>query len=175
MAHSINWLWEISRRAAALTPQNQVKIMTNVIVSVVNQQQLELLRVLVSTIPGMRIVDEMVVNEHIENTTECIKAAILVMNEEKLFKNRYDYTWLKLALDCMSLGVKFDSAESFRCFLLTFIAEEETPSESTISKKMVVARGELFNWHYSDCKNEQERQRRNNIVKRFFHLIRQKS
>lgn len=46
------------------------------------------------------------------------------------------------------------------------------PSESSVSKMMDAARGQLFNWTFSDTSDAQETTRRNNIVKRFFNLMR---
>ena len=39
-------------------------------------------------------------------------------------------------------------------------------------KMMDAARGQLFNWTFSDTSDAQETTRRNNIVKRFFNLMR---
>ena len=48
----------------------------------------------------------------------------------------------------------------------------EKKLEVSLSKMMDMARGQLFHWTFSDTSDAQETTRRNNIVKRFFCLMR---
>ena len=52
------------------------------------------------------------------------------------------------------------------------VDEAAVPCESSISKMMDMARGQLFYWTFSDTSDAQETTRRNNIVKRVCGLMR---
>ena len=75
-----------------------------------------------------------------------IRHAIVRLREERLLRRMYDYAWLKVAMDSDDDLPSFESAHA--------------------------ARGQLFNWTFSDTSDAQETTRRNNIVKRFFNLMR---
>lgn len=120
----------------------------------------------------LQIISIMDIAEQVETPIALIKSAIITLKNEKVLRRKYDFAWIKLALEYIDTDFYFDSAESFRKFLIGLFGEDEVPSESTISKKMSTASGELFAWRFSDCLDEHERQRRNNIVKRFHVLMR---
>ena len=66
----------------------------------------------------------------------------------------------------------FESAQRYLDYMRDELMLDELPCESSISKMMDMARGQLFYWTFSDTKDAQETTRRNNIVKRFFCLMR---
>ena len=101
-----------------------------------------------------------------------IRESIIRLREEHLLCKMYDYAWLKVAMDSDADLPSFESAQKFLDYLGGVLQLDGLPSESSISKKMDVARGQLFNWTFSDTKDAQETTRRNNIVKRFFNLMR---
>ena len=101
-----------------------------------------------------------------------IRHAIVQLREERLLHRMYDYAWLKVALDSDDDLPSFESAQKYIDYLGGELQLDGLPSESSVSKMMDAARGQLFNWTFSDTSDAQETTRRNNIVKRFFNLMR---
>ena len=101
-----------------------------------------------------------------------IREAILQMRAEHLLRRKFDYAWLKVAMDSTEDMPSFDSAQRFLDYLCDELRLDNLPCESSISKMMDTARGQIFNWTFSDTSDAQETSRRNNIVKRFFNLMR---
>ena len=101
-----------------------------------------------------------------------IREAILQLRTEHLLRRKFDYAWLKVAMDSTDDMPSFESAQRYLDFLSTELKLDDLPCESSISKMMDAARGQLFNWTFSDTSDAQETTRRNNIVKRFFNLLR---
>ena len=119
-----------------------------------------------------------------------IRHAIVQLREERLLRRMYDYAWLKVAMDSDDDLPSFESAQKYIDYLggelqldglpsqkyIDYLGGElqldGLPSESSVSKMMDAARGQLFNWTFSDTSDAQETTRRNNIVKRFFNLMR---
>ena len=101
-----------------------------------------------------------------------IREAILQLRAENLLRRKYDYAWLKLAMDSTDDMPSFDSAQRYLDYLRDELNLDDLPCESSISKMMDMARGQLFNWTFSDTNDAKETTRRNNIVKRFFNLMR---
>ena len=101
-----------------------------------------------------------------------IRHAIVQLREERLLRRMYDYAWLKVAMDSDDDLPSFDSAQKYIDYLGGELQLDGLPSESSVSKMMDAARGQLFNWTFSDTSDAQETTRRNNIVKRFFNLMR---
>ena len=101
-----------------------------------------------------------------------IREAILHLRAEHLLRRNFDYAWLKVAMDSTDDLPSFDSAQRYLDFLCDELRLDDLPCESSISKMMDTARGQLFNWTFSDTGDAQEVIRRNNIVKRFFNLMR---
>lgn len=66
----------------------------------------------------------------------------------------------------------FLSAQTFLDYLRDEVGLDDLPSESSISKRMDMARGRIFEWQFADTSDAQETSRRNNIVKRFYNLTR---
>ena len=87
-------------------------------------------------------------------------------------RRMYDYAWLKVAMDSDDDLPSFESAQKYIDYLGGELQLDGLPSESSVSKMMDAARGQLFNWTFSDTSDAQETTRRNNIVKRFFNLMR---
>ena len=100
-----------------------------------------------------------------------IREAILQLRAEHLLRRKFDYAWLKVAMDSTEDMPSFDSAQRFLDYLCMELKLDDLPCESSISKMMDAARGQLFNWTFSDTCDTQETTRRNNIVKRFFNLM----
>ncbi len=101
-----------------------------------------------------------------------IRHAIVRLREERLLRRMYDYAWLKVAMDSDDDLPSFESAQKYIDYLGGELQLDGLPSESSVSKMMDAARGQLFNWTFSDTSDAQETTRRNNIVKRFFNLMR---
>ena len=101
-----------------------------------------------------------------------IRHAIVRLREERLLRRMYDYAWLKVAMDSDDDLPSFESAQNYIDYLGGELQLDGLPSESSVSKMMDAARGQLFNWTFSDTSDAQETTRRNNIVKRFFNLMR---
>ena len=101
-----------------------------------------------------------------------IRHAIIQLRAEKLLLRKYDYAWLMVAMNSLDDMPTFASAQSYLNYLKDDLQLADLPCESTISKMMDMARGTIFNWTFSDTDEEHEVNRRNNIVKRFFNLVR---
>ena len=101
-----------------------------------------------------------------------IREAILQLRAEHLLRRKFDYAWLKVAMDTTPDMPSFDSAQSYLDYLSAELQLDDLPCESSISKMMDTARGRLFDWTFSDTSDAKETSRRNNIVKRFFNLMR---
>ena len=100
-----------------------------------------------------------------------IRDAILQLRAENLLRRKFDYAWLKVAMDSTDDLPSFESAQRYLDYLYMELKLDDLPCESSISKMMDTARGQLFNWTFSDTCDAQETTRRNNIVKRFFNLM----
>jgi hypothetical protein len=100
-----------------------------------------------------------------------IREAIVQLRTERLLRRKFDYAWLKVAMDSAEDMPSFDSAQPYLDYLHIELKLDDLPCESSISKMMDMARGQLFNWTFSDTNDAQETSRRNNIVKRFFNLM----
>ncbi len=107
-----------------------------------------------------------------------IKQAILQMQEEKLFKKKYDYTWIMLFMkevnknkDNQDYKYKyldlptFNSSQSFVDYLNT-LGLSDLPSDKSINNKQNTTKGS-FRWTFTDKDDEGEKNRRNYIVTRF--------
>ena len=101
-----------------------------------------------------------------------IREAIVQLRAEHLLRRKFDYAWLKVAMDSTADMPSFESAQRYLDYLRDELQLDDLPCESSISKMMDAARGQLFNWTFSDTRDAQETIRRNNIVKRFFNLMR---
>ena len=101
-----------------------------------------------------------------------IRKAIVQLRTEHLLRRKFDYAWLKVAMDSTADMPSFESAQRYLDYLRDELQLDDLPCESSISKMMDAARGQLFNWTFSDTRDAQETTRRNNIVKRFFNLMR---
>ena len=100
-----------------------------------------------------------------------IREAIVQLRDEHLLRRKFDYAWLKVAMDSTEDMPSFESAQRYLDYLCVELKLDDLPCESSISKMMDTARGQLFNWTFSDTSDAQETTRRNNIVKRFFNLM----
>ena len=127
---------------------------------------------LVRLCPSVEVVtvDEAVPNE--SSLAARIREAILQLREERLLKRKFDYAWLKVAMDSTDDLPSFESAQRYLDYMRDELMLDDLPCESSISKMMDMARGQLFYWTFSDTSDAQETTRRNNIVKRFFCLMR---
>lgn len=101
-----------------------------------------------------------------------IREAILQLRAENLLRRKFDYAWLKVAMDSSTDMPSFESAQRYLDYLHDVLQLDDLPCESSISKMMDVARGQLFHWTFKDTTDSSEIIRRNNIVKRFFNLMR---
>ena len=101
-----------------------------------------------------------------------IREAILQLRAERLLRRKFDYAWLKVAMDSTDDLPSFESAQRYLDYMREELMLDALPCESSISKMMDMARGQLFYWTFSDTSDAQETTRRNNIVKRFFCLMR---
>ena len=101
-----------------------------------------------------------------------IREAILQLRAEKLLKRKFDYAWLKVSMDSSDDMPSFESAQSYLNYMHEELGLDDLPCESSISKMMDCPCGQLFCWTFSDTGDAKEISRRNNIVKRFFCLMR---
>ena len=127
---------------------------------------------LVRLCPSVEVVtvDEAVPNE--SSLAARIREAILQLRAERLLRRKFDYAWLKVAMDSTDDLPSFESAQRYLDYMRDELMLDDLPCESSISKMMDMARGQLFCWTFSDTSDAQETTRRNNIVKRFFCLMR---
>lgn len=107
----------------------------------------------------------------VQDQNSRILHAIEVMQQEGLFRFKYDYAWLKVIMDSTEGLPSFRSAQSFVDYLKE-LGVKDVPSESSISRYMDMARGQHPNWSFSDTKDERECQRRNLVASRFLSLYR---
>lgn len=107
----------------------------------------------------------------VQDQNSRILHAIEVMQQEGLFRFKYDYAWLKVIMDSTEGLPSFRSAQSFVDYLKE-LGVKDVPSESSISRYMDMARGQHPNWSFSDTKDERECQRRNLVASRFLSLVR---
>ena len=138
----------------------------------INDAALEDFLGLIRLCPSVEVVtvDEAVPNE--SSLAARIREAILQLREERLLRRKFDYAWLKVAMDSTDDLPSFESAQRYLDYMRDELMLDELPCESSISKMMDMARGQLFHWTFSDTSDAQETTRRNNIVKRFFCLMR---
>lgn len=101
-----------------------------------------------------------------------IHDTIMQLRTEKLLPKRFDYAWLKLAMDTLDDMPGFASAQKYLDYLRDDAGLDDLPSESSVSKMMDKARGKIFEWSFTDTSDITETNRRNNIVKRFYNLMR---
>ena len=128
---------------------------------------------LVSLCPQVEVVrvDEAAVVQE-GRMADRVRHAIIQLRAEKLLLRKYDYAWLMVAMNSLDDMPTFGSAQSYLNYLKDDLQLGDLPSESTISKKMNLALGTIFNWTFCDTVDKHEMIRRNNIVKRFFNLVR---
>jgi hypothetical protein len=128
---------------------------------------------LVRLCPSVEVVDVDEAAVPCESTMSArIREAIMQLRAERLLKRKFDYAWLKVAMDSTDDMPSFESAQRFLDYMRDELMLDDLPCESSISKMMDMARGQLFYWTFSDTSDAQETTRRNNIVKRFFCLMR---
>ena len=107
----------------------------------------------------------------VQDQNSRILHAIEVMQQEGLFRFKYDYAWLKVIMDSTEGLPSFRSAQSFVDYLKE-LGVKDVPSESSISGHMDLPRGQHPNWSFSDTQDERECQRRNLVASRFLSLYR---
>ena len=100
-----------------------------------------------------------------------IRAAISAMQEEKLFRHAYDYAWIMLVMNQTAGLPYFDSASSYRTFLVR-IGVDDLPSLSSVEKKVATACRQHPSWTFTDTADTNETRRRNNVASRFLCLVR---
>ncbi len=128
---------------------------------------------LVRLCPSVEVVDVDEAAVPCESTMSArIREAIMQLRAERLLRRKFDYAWLKVAMDSTDDMPSFESAQRFLDYMRDELMLDDLPCESSISKMMDMARGQLFYWTFSDTSDVQETTRRNNIVKRFFCLMR---
>ena len=124
-------------------------------------------------VPEMEIVSIVEAGVKVQGPlAERLHYAIGQLHEEHLLVKKYDYAWLKVAMDTLDDMPTFRSAQSYLDYLFKEVRVRNLPSESTISKMMNTPCGEIFKWTFTDTKDKEEITRRNNIVKRFYNLMR---
>lgn len=106
------------------------------------------------------------------NFAERLGYTITQLRVENLLQNLYDFAWLKVAMDVLDDMPSFRSARSYLDYLFKEVRVRDLPSESTISKMMSKPCGKIFEWTFTDTNDREEIIRRNNIVKRFYNLMR---
>ena len=128
---------------------------------------------LVRLCPSVEVVDVDEAAVPCESTMSVrIREAIIQLRAERLLRRKFDYAWLKVAMDSTDDLPSFESAQRYLDYMREELLLDDLPCESSISKMMDMARGQLFYWTFSDTSDAQETTRRNNIVKRFFCLMR---
>ena len=127
---------------------------------------------MVELCPQIRVldIDEAVVMDGATMAVR-LREAILQLRAEHLLRRKFDYAWLKVAMESMDDMPSFDSAQKYLDYLNVELQLDDLPCESSISKMMDTARGKLFDWTFSDTSDAKETTRRNNIVKRFLNLM----
>ena len=144
---------------------------------VLPDDKMALVEELVKAITDMEIVEvkDMGITEEFQRKSpkERLDFAIhIIVEEEGLLTNRYDFAWLYATIQEELLkGIKmFHSVESFRLYLIS-IGIKKVPSNSTISDRFGCLRHNYPNWTFSDNCDAKETQRRINIAKRFLSLF----
>ena len=101
---------------------------------------------------------------------EKVGKSIEQLQEEKVLKNLYDYTWVMEAMNQTQGMPTFNTPSSFISYLKT-IGIERLPSEDSINRKQNTFTGTVPEWQFTDC-DTTETTRRINVGKRFLNLFR---
>ena len=99
-----------------------------------------------------------------------VRRAIDTLQQEKVLKNLYDYTWVMEAMNQTKGMPSFSTPQSFIDYLEA-IGIERRPSTDTISTKLNKMTGKFPNWQFADC-DSTEALRRINVGKRFVSAYR---
>lgn len=105
-----------------------------------------------------------------QNVNQRVKKCIDVLNNEKLLKHLYDYTWVMETMNQTSGLPNFKSPQSFIKYLKG-LGVERLPSEDSIDKKQNSFTGIFPDWEFIDC-DFTETTRRINVGKRFLSIYR---
>ena len=106
----------------------------------------------------------------VRNDDEWIVECIKKLNEEKVLKRLFDYTWVMEVMNQTKGLPKFNTPSSFISYLNAHDIKR-LPSEDTINKKQNKFTGTFPNWVFTDC-DTTEAYRRINVGKRFLTLLR---
>ena len=79
-----------------------------------------------------------------------IREAIMQLRAERLLRRKFDYAWLKVAMDSTDDLPSFESAQRYLDYMRDELMLDDLPCESSISKMMDMARGQLFYWTFSE-------------------------
>ena len=154
------------------TNLTNLRITMKEVVLRIEDEAMESFLAMVQLCPQIEVVD---IDEAalINSTTMAmrLREAILQLRAENLLRRKFDYAWLKVAMESADDMPSFESAQQYLDYLCLELQLDNLPCESSISKKMDAPRGQLFYWTFSDTSDTLEATRRNNIVKRFFNLM----
>ena len=100
---------------------------------------------LVRLCPSVEVVDVDEAAVPCESTMSArIREAIMQLRAERLLKRKFDYAWLKVAMDSTDDLPSFESAQRYLDYMRDELMLDDLPCESSISKMMDMARGQLF-------------------------------
>ena len=116
--------------------------------------------------------DEQCEDEGANDIGAKIKKALDLLQEEKVMKNLYDYTWVMESMNQTKGMPDFITPNSFINYMKD-LGVEKLPSEDTILLKQNKYSGRFPNWEFTDC-DSTEAQRRINVGRRFLNAYRGK-
>lgn len=111
--------------------------------------------------------------DNLPTTEKKIKHAIMMMKEEKIIKNLYDYAFIMKIVNETDGMPNFISPRSFIIYLKG-LSIVDIPSEDSIKKKINSTNGKHPSWTFNDKKGKDanEALRRNNLANRFLSIYR---
>ncbi len=107
-----------------------------------------------------------------DNVAEKLRSSILLLKEEKVLKNKYDWGFVMVAMMQTDDLPSFKSVQSFIDYLTKTLHIDDIPSESTVNKKVGIIKGQFPHWSFDDTDDSLEVNRRINVGKRLLAAFR---
>ena len=116
----------------------------------------------------VKVVGECKVADILANRDQCMKLAVETLRANKVFKHKYDYTWIMMALNEGVLDdfEEFKSPQAFIDYLYE-IGVRELPSRISLFLANSNTLDSYPDWTFLDVKSASETLRRKNVVKQF--------
>jgi hypothetical protein len=99
-----------------------------------------------------------------------VKEALIYLVNEGVMVHKYDYVWIMRLLNeryKKKDDLFFESIQSYRDYVATYMQIDGIASISTLSKYYSAGEGTFPDWTFTDTKDATERLRRINVAQRF--------